>query len=233
MKALYLVLALLFLFFACSGEENKDPNDTSEEFKNEPHIAKVVDKLTSNNYNYLQVTENKETFWIAVPTMEIEVGETVYFSKFMIMKDFESKNLDRTFETVLFVDDARKSSTPDDIKKAHSTAMSSEKLDIKIDPVSGGKTVQQIYSEKSSLDGEIVKVKGKVIKYNHQIMKRNWIHIQDGTGSENDYDLVITSNDEVKVGDIIVADGKLAIDKNFGAGYFFTVIIEDAKIVKE
>ena len=63
-------------------------------------------------------------------------------------------------------------------------------------------------------------------------MKRNWIHIQDGTGDENSYDLVVTTNDEVKVGDVITAEGKLAVDKDFGAGYFFPVIIEEAKIVK-
>ena len=64
-------------------------------------------------------------------------------------------------------------------------------------------------------------------------MNRNWIHIQDGTGKENDYDLVITSGEKVQVGDIIVAEGKLTVDKDFGAGYFFSVIIEDARIEKD
>jgi hypothetical protein len=64
-------------------------------------------------------------------------------------------------------------------------------------------------------------------------MKRNWIHIQDGTGGENEFDLVITSDQEVQVGDIIVAEGKVAVDKDFGSGYFFPVLIEDAKVNKE
>jgi hypothetical protein len=232
MKTLYLSIITILLVIACSEEKNQNL-DEMEALKNEPHIAKVIDKIPAKGYTYLQVSENKEEFWIAVPTMEIEVGETVYFSKYMIMQDFKSENIDRSFDEILFVEDARKSSTPDDMKKIHSGAMSVEKQDFKIEPLSGGKTIQQIYEDKSSLKGEVVKVKGKVVKFNQQIMKRNWIHIQDGSGEENDYDLVITSNDLVQVGDIIVAEGKLVVDKDFGAGYFFSVIIEDAKIEKD
>ena len=119
------------------------------------------------------------------------------------------------------------------MKKIHSGATSVEKQNIKIETLANGKTIQQIYSDKSSLNGKIVMTKGKVVKFNKQIMKRNWIHIQDGTGDENNFDLVVTTNDEVQVGDIITAEGNLSVDKDFGAGYFFSVIIEDAKIEKE
>ena len=232
MKSLYISLISLFLIVSCSQEESHDLSEM-EVVKSEPHIAKVVDKIPSNNYLYLQVIENKETFWIAVPAMEIETGETVYFSKYMVMSDFKSENIERTFETILFVEDARKSATPDEMKKIHSGATSVEKQNIKIEPLANGKTIQQIYTDKSSLNGKIVMTKGKVVKFNKQIMKRNWIHIQDGTGDENSFDLVVTTNDEVQVGDIIAAEGKLSVDKDFGAGYFFSVIIEDAKIEKE
>ena len=232
MKSLYLSIISLFLIVSCSQEESHDLNEM-EAVKSEPHIAKVVDKIASNNYLYLQVIENKETFWIAVPAMEIETGETVYFSKYMVMSDFKSENVERTFETILFVEDARKSATPDEMKKIHSGATSVEKQNIKIETLANGKTIQQLYSDKSSLNGKIVMTKGKVVKFNKQIMKRNWIHIQDGTGDENNFDLVVTTNDEVQVGDIITAEGNLSVDKDFGAGYFFSVIIEDAKIEKE
>ena len=231
MKALYLILISLFFIVSCSEEETKDINEM-DALKSEPHIAKVVDKIPSNNYLYLQVSENKETFWIAVPAMDIDPGETIYFSKYMIMSDFKSDNIDRTFKTILFVEDARKSATPDEMKKIHSGAASVEKQDINIEPLAEGKTIQQIYADKSSLNGKMVMAKGKVVKFNKQIMKRNWIHIQDGTGDENSYDLVVTTNDEVKVGDVITAEGKLSVDKDFGAGYFFPVIIEEAKIEK-
>jgi len=232
MKYLYISLLSFFLIVACSHDENQDQSEM-ESIKSEPHIAKVVEKIPSNNYLYLQVSENKETFWIAVPAMEIETGETIYFSKYMIMSDFKSENIERTFDKILFVEDARKSSTPDEMKKIHSGAIPVEKQDVKIEPLAEGKTIEQIYADKSSLNGTMVTTKGKVVKFNKQIMKRNWIHIQDGTGDENSYDLVITTNDEVKVGEIITAEGKLSVDKDFGAGYFFSVIIEDAKINKE
>jgi hypothetical protein len=229
MKALYLILISLFFVVTCTEEETKDINEL-DELKSEPHIAKVVEKIPSNNYLYLQVSENRETFWIAVPAMEIETGETIYFSKYMVMSDFKSENIERTFDTILFVEDARKSSTPDEMKKIHSGAIPVEKQDVKIEPLVEGKTIEQIYADKSSLNGTMVTIRGKVIKFNKQIMKRNWIHIQDGTGDENSFDLVITTNDEVKVGDVITVEGKIAVDKDFGAGYFFPVIIEDAKI---
>ena len=231
MKTLYLFFISIFIIVACSEEKNENINEM-DELKSEPHIAKVVEKIPSNNYLYLNVSENKETFWIAVPAMTIDIGETIYFSKYMVMSDFKSENIDRTFDTILFVEDARKSATPDEMKKIHSGATSVEKQDIKIEPLEEGKTIQQIYTDKLSLNGKIVTIKGKVVKFNKQIMKRNWIHIQDGTGDENSYDLVVTTNDDVMVGDVITAEGKLSVDKDFGAGYFFPVIIEEAKIEK-
>jgi hypothetical protein len=222
----------ILIFSGCESEEKQELTE-QEVMKNEPHIAKVIEKIPAKGYTYLQVSENKEDFWIAVPTMEVEIGETVYFSRYMVMYDFKSDNIDKSFDEILFVEDARKSPTPDEMKNIHSGVASVEKQTITINQVKDGKTVQQIFADKSSLSGQSVKVKGKVVKFNKQIMKRNWIHIQDGTGTEKDFDLVITSDDEVSVGDIIVAEGKVSVDKDFGAGYFFPVLIEDAKIQRE
>ena len=220
------------ILVGCANEEKHELTE-QEAMKSKPHIGKVIEKIPAKGYTYLQVTENKNDFWIAVPTMEIEIGETVYFSRYMVMDDFKSDNIDKSFDEILFVEDARKSPTPDEMKKIHSGVQSTEKQEIKIEPLRDGKTIQQIYGDKSSLNGEIVKVKCKVVKFNKQIMKRNWINIQDGTGGENEFDLVLTSNEEVQVGDIITAEGKVATDKDFGAGYFFPVMIEDVKIEKE
>jgi hypothetical protein len=231
MKAIFLSIIFLFMIVACSEEKNENANDM-DAIKSQPHIAKVIDKISVSNYDYLQVSENKNDYWIAVPTMPIEVGETVYFSKYTIMSDFKSSNINRSFDEIYFVEDARKSPTPDEMKKIHSDALTLNKENVKVEPISDGKTIEQIYNDKSALEGKIVKVKGKVVKFNKQIMKRNWIHIQDGTGSENNYDLVLTTNDEAKVGDIITAEGKLAVNKDFGSGYFFPVIIEETKIIQ-
>jgi hypothetical protein len=232
MKALNLIVISALIFFGCKSEQDQDLT-LQDVQKNEAHIAKVIDKISVKGYSYLQVTENKNDFWIAVPTMEIEIGETVYFSKFMVMEDFHSDNIDKSFDEILFVEDARKSPTPDEMKKMHSGATSTDKQQISVAPLKDGMTIQQIYSGSSDLKGKVVKVKAEVVKFNKQIMKRNWIHIQDGTGTENNFDLVVTSDQDVQVGDIIIAEGKLAVDKDFGAGYFFPVIIENATITKE
>ena len=232
MKALILVITVILLFVSCQSEQKQDLNEEDVQ-KNEPHIAKVVDKISAKGYNYLQVTENKNEYWIAVPSMEIEVGETVYFSKFMVMEDFESPTIDKTFNEILFVDDARKSPTPDEMKKIHSGATATDKQQINVEPLKDGLTIQQIYSQSEGLNKKSVKVKGQVVKFNKQIMKRNWIHIQDGTGTQKDFDLVLTSDQDVKVGDVIIAEGVLSTNKDFGAGYFFPVIIENVSIVKE
>ncbi|MCW9064753.1 MAG: GW dipeptide domain-containing protein, partial [Ignavibacteriaceae bacterium] len=222
MRAIYLILISAVILFSCKSEQNQDVNEEDVQ-KSEPHIGKVIDKIPAKGYTYLQVSENKNDYWIAVPTMEIEIGETVYFSRFMVMEDFSSENIDKSFDEILFVEDARKSPTPDEMKNIHSGATSTEKQDIKVEPLKDGITVKQLYGDKSTLNGKIVKVKGQVTKFNKQIMKRNWIHIQDGTGDENEFDLVITSNTDVQVGDIIIAEGKVAVDKDFGAGYFFPI----------
>ena len=234
MKTLNLLIIVLFsvILLSCGNEQNEEPKE-EDVVKQEPHIGRVIDKIPAKGYTYLQLTENKNDYWIAVPTMEIEVGETVYFSKFMVMEEFRSDNIDKTFDEILFVEDARKSPTPDEMKKIHSGATSTEKQQINVTPLADGKSVQQIYNGKTDLNGKVVKIKGQVVKFNKQIMKRNWVHIQDGTGSGDEFDLVVTSDQEAQVGDIIIVEGKVAVDKDFGAGYFFPVIIEDAKIQKE
>jgi hypothetical protein len=110
--------------------------------------------------------------------------------------------------------------------------MSVPKENVKIEPADNGNTIEQIYAQKNNLAGKTIIVRGKVVKYNKQIMKKNWIHIQDGSGSSKNYDLVVTSDQTANVGDIITVKGTLSLDKNFGAGYFFPVIIENAELEK-
>jgi len=229
------IIASALLSVSCGNEQKQsdDMNTESEAFLNQPHSATVVDKIDVNNYTYLQVSEEDEIFWIAVPRMEIEKGEKIFFSQAMEMKNFKSETINRTFESILFVQDASKSDQSAELKNPHSNLSSISKESINIAPVTGGMTIKEIFSAADNLTGKLIKVKGKVIKFNQQIMKRNWIHIQDGTADNTDYDLVVTSSEVVSVGDVIVAEGTLSKDKDFGSGYMFKVIVEDAKISKE
>lgn len=231
----YLLAAILIFFIGCESNEDNS-NETNKESTNmtaESHYGKVIEKIDAGSYSYLNINEDGNEYWIAVPTMQVEVGEQIFFSKYMKMNNFKSETLDRTFESVLFVDDAMKSTKKSELVNAHSKVRSLDKKDIKVDPLPDGKTVGEIYNEKESLKNSTVKVKGKVVKFNAGIMNRNWIHIQDGTGDENGYDLLVTSNDIAAVGDIIIAEGILALDKDFGAGYFYSVVLENSKVSKE
>ena len=238
MKGLIIMLSLIIaLLIGCSKKNDDNPKMMNTQTKNEMttyvHQGEVINKLDTGNYSYLQIKENDNTYWIAVPTMDVKKGEMVFFSQYMEMEDFKSGTLNRTFKSVLFVSDAKKSQTGMDIKNIHPNLNSQKNVDVKIDRVADGKSIAQIYQEKNQLKGKSVKVKGKVVKYNPGIMGRNWIHIQDGTGDEKGFDLLVTSDDQTKVGNVIVAEGTLALDKDFGAGYTYKVLIENAKIKEE
>lgn len=95
-------------------------------------------------------------------------------------------------------------------------------------------TVAEIFAKGSGLKGKKVKIKGQVVKFSPQIMEKNWLHLQDGTGDplKNTHDLVVTSAGKAEKGEIVTVEGVLAADKDFGAGYKYAVIVEDAAITR-
>lgn len=95
------------------------------------------------------------------------------------------------------------------------------------------KTVEQVHQQKTALSGQQVAVHGKVVKVNNGIMNKNFLHIQDGTGADGSNDLTVTSQDTAEVGDEVTVTGTLVIDRDFGAGYTYPVIVEEAKISKD
>jgi hypothetical protein len=103
------------------------------------------------------------------------------------------------------------------------------KKDVKIEPCNGCTTISNLLSNKQSFSGKIIRVKGVVTKYNPQIMNRNWIHIQDGSEFQGGFDLTITTDKSVSLGDTVTFEGKIALDKDFGYGYFYTILMEDGK----
>ncbi len=94
----------------------------------------------------------------------------------------------------------------------------------------GGKTVQEIYQEKDKLNGKRVTLRGKVVKYNEAVMGKNWLHLRDATSKEPANDLVVTTQTKTKVGDTVLVEGNVTLDKDLGGGYRYDVIIEDAKV---
>ncbi|HKI78952.1 MAG TPA: GW dipeptide domain-containing protein [Ignavibacteriaceae bacterium] len=197
------------------------------------HTVQVLETLDTSNYTYIKVSENNADYWIAVTKMDVKKGETLYFAKSMEMLNFHSAELDRTFDKVLFVDGAAKSPGQAKSDFVHPEVPEVQKADVSVAPYPGGKTVKDIFEKRVDLNGKVVTIKGKVEKINVGIMNRNWIHIQDGTKFNDEYDLLITTTETANVGDVITIQGKVAINQDFGAGYSYSVLIENAKILKE
>ena len=91
----------------------------------------------------------------------------------------------------------------------------------------------EIIAGRKDLAGEQVMVRGKVVKFLPQIMGKNWLHLQDGSGSEGTNDLTVTTMTTVKVGDLVLVSGVVSIDRDFGYGYEYEVLLENAKVTVE
>lgn len=66
--------------------------------------GKVLEVIDSPMYTYLQVTSGKGPLWLAVFRTDIVKGAAVRYSSGVAMPRFYSKSLDRTFDTIIFVD---------------------------------------------------------------------------------------------------------------------------------
>ncbi len=116
-------------------------------------------------------------------------------------------------------------------EKTHNRQEVPEKVSIEIDPPDGGVAISELYENRSNYESKTVTVRGKVVKYSPNIMGRNWIHIQDGTGEIGSHDLTITTGDEIAVGEIGTFEGVLNLEKDFGSGYYYELILEDARLI--
>lgn len=200
--------------------------------------GKVVETMNSSGYTYVRLESAGKKIWLAVPETKVKVGQTISLLPGMEMKNFESKTLKRKFESIIFsggvAGQAGGAAAPQDSGSKGKVVAAEEK--VKVEKASGKNayTVADIYKNSKSLSKKQVVVKGKVIKTSEGIMQRNWIHIQDGTGDakKETNNLVTTSSELPVVGDIVTATGTLVLDKDFGSGYKYSVMIENTKYKK-
>jgi hypothetical protein len=190
----------------------------------------VITTMNAGSYTYLEVETRDNRYWAAVPQMALAVGDQVDVAPGSEMKSFFSPTLNRTFDSIIFTSSV----------KVLGKDASPEKPAVSKPPIrqtqagpNGIKTVEQLYSDRQSLKGKQVQVRGKVVKFTPGIMGKNFLHIQDGSGKEGTNDLAVTSQQTVNIGDHILVVGTLDTDKDFGAGYIYKVILENAKITSE
>jgi hypothetical protein len=107
--------------------------------------------------------------------------------------------------------------------------------DVKVARATGAdaRTVAEIWAQRAQLKEKTVTIRGKVVKFNENIMGKNWVHLRDGTGTAGkDNDVTVTTADQAAVGDVVTVKGTVRVDKDFGAGYAYPVIVEDARLTK-
>jgi len=237
-----LIVSLLAIVISCESRQGKriegTPIEKPKSIAATSHKVVAEEVLQANKYTYLKAQESGKSIWIAIPKRELEIGKTYYYSQAMEMKDFHSKDLDRTFESVYFVSGlsespAERSNLQYQIKEETSVNKNDaeQKMDLNIQREEGISTLSYLYENRENLEAKSITVKGVVTKFNAGIMGKNWVHIQDGTGSEGNFDLTITTQEMVKVGETVTFEGKVILDKDFGYGYKYELMLEDGVLL--
>jgi len=262
-------VALMALLAGCNGGDKRETPATAADQAGSPSAetaaaavptgwtGEITETMDSGGYTYIQLDTGTEKIWAAATQTKVAVGQRVSVPQGMLMQDFQSTTLNRTFPEIYFVSGfypegqmpiaqmakpsggmvgMTGSASPNDGAMggggaAHNTVPDAEVSGV--EKVSGGYDIAEIYAQKAGLDGKTVKVRGRVIKFTPRVMGTNWIHIQDGSGHGETADLTVTSSVEVQAGDLVVISGAVAVDKDFGAGYKYSVIVENATVTKE
>jgi hypothetical protein len=216
--------------------------DFNSPTSNEFHSIVVTEVLPTSKYVYLNVTEGDETYWIAARSMDVKVGEAYYYKGGLLKTNFESKEYNRVFDKVILVsslvaaanhgnEEAKMGSLTDNSK----TPLNTSKQDIemhteKVVHRQGSMKISELVKNPKKYEGQTIQIDGVCTKINAGIMDRNWIHIKDG--SKDDFDLVITSDAFIPEGALFTIKAVVVLNKDFGAGYKYDLILENGTLVK-
>ncbi len=232
-----LFLILFFIVSVASAEDTKRPDEIS-------YIGTVISTQTAGKYTYIKLDEQGKEVWLATLPLNVSVGDKIEYMGGDVMKDFHSKGLDKTFDSIRFVirirvlnenslkdkkvisDDEYHKSIPGK-KQTVSKPKSSEIL-----KAADGKTINEIISERDELKDKEVTLRAKVMKVSKNILGKDWVTLQDGTGVSPEDRLIATTTEAVNTGDVLSVKGTVITDVNFGTGYSYKVMIENAKFTK-
>jgi len=224
--------------------------------------GRVVETINTAGYTYVQVDTGQDKIWAATTQFAVKNGDIVTLLGGMPMSNFHSKSLNRDFQMIYFTGKILIGSggavgadsapvlppghpaLPGEAQPAlppnhpSLTGQPAPPAAVNLDGIKkaeGGLTVQEIVLGGPKLSGQVVKVRGRIVKYNGMVMGKNWLHIQDGSGSidQRDNDLTVTTATPAKLGDTVLVTGKITTNKDFGAGYRYAVILEDAGVTVE
>jgi len=241
MRYLLIITLLITILSGCNQQSSNTESDSSalddvmsQVSTEKINEVKVLEFANAGAYTYVKLDDNGKVFWGAITARPVEIGKTYVYKPSLMMRNFPSKQLGKTFDSVMFIQDFSDAQAVHESAIARSEPQAHTKTapqsGISVEPAKDGKSVAQIYADKNSLNGKKVTVRGKVVKISENIMNRHWIHIQDGTESDGNFDLTVTTDMplDFRVGDVVTFSGILAADKDFGAGYKYAAIVEGA-----
>lgn len=200
--------------------------------------GEVLEVKDVESYTYLRLKTAKGETWAAVTSAPVKTGTIVTIENPMVMQNFESKSLKRTFDSIVFGSLAAAGGAPGvaqgpghgGLAKAPDAAVA------KVAKAEGpeARTVAEVNAQRLALKDKPVAIRATVVKFTGGVMGKNWIHLRDGSGSSADSsnDVLVTSKENAKVGDVVVARGVVRTDVDLGAGYAYKVLVEDAALRK-
>ena len=206
--------------------------------------GEVLETMNAGGYTYVFMDTGQDQRWIAAVETAVAVGDVVQTDQGMPMTGFTSKTLNRTFNVVYFVGGLENLTGAPAMPAQAATTMPAGHPEIGGDTATAaaaiqayeeGKNIAYVYANKDELAGKPITLRGKVVKYNPGILGWNFVHIQDGSGdaASGNNDLIVTTKASTSVGETVVLTGNLVLDKDFGAGYSYPVLLEDANVTSE
>jgi hypothetical protein len=243
--------ALLFPGAGCAPAQTDAGAATDQQQQNQPPAAhppvttgnpgamnhgRVLEAIEAGSYTYVRIEAGGKEAWLAGPRLAVDVGAEVVYGEGMPMNQWHSESLDRTWDQVLFVSELRLAGaepTAAVMPAGHPPSAPVQEVPLtEIEKLADGHSVEEVFARRADLAGAEIGVRGQVVKVNFGIMGKNWFHLRDGSGSADaaNNDLTVTSPDKVEVGQVVTVRGTLAVDKDFGAGYRYPVILEDARL---
>lgn len=246
MKITISAILISLFFIACESKPKvieavdiQSGNETAVADPSASQMHKVVvnEILQTSRYTYLNVTEEAEPFWIAIPRKDdVEQGATYYYRGGLKKNNFESAEHNRVFDVVYLVSGISKDPGMNEMGGSPHGNMAAQTPSAdpneKLDPPPGGITIAELLKNREKYEGKTVRIRGRCVKLNNMIMNRNWIHLNDGSMGDEKTDLTVTTTDIVQLGAIVAVEGKITLNKDFGAGYKYDIIMEEASLLQ-
>lgn len=241
------VLSLTMSSLSLAMPDMKPPANPAEESASvqSPITGKVLEVINASEYTYLLLLD-ADGFkdWVAIPALYVEVGEEVELQPGVQMGEWTSKTLKRTFKPILFSGGPTEKYNETRKINAHKGADMSlpapgnkksegKVIDgLKVEKAGGENAfdLAELFAKRDALQDKIVLVRGQVVKVTTGVMSRNWVHIKDGTGENGANKLVITTQDSPDIGNIVTFSGVVHNNVDFGGGYQYGIIMEDATL---